>query len=160
MRIFIIILATIFFSCKSNEATTKVESKPQTVIFSELSSGTNGGFSEKMSKIITSQNEFNEIWSTTFNRFSEAPKPPRIDLENKMIILVTMGIKNSGGHTIKISNVLENKSDITVTITETKPGTSCATTDVMTFPYQIVELKKIDKKAIFKTLEETYNYEE
>ncbi len=161
MRVFFLFIALFFLiSCKSNQVITPIESKPQVVSFVELNSGTNGGFPEKSHKVITDQTTFNIMWEAAFERFSDPQKPPRIDFENKMIVLVTMGIQNSGGYSIKVSTGIETDSDITLTVLETKPGASCATSDVMTFPYQIIELKKSKKEVIFKTTNKVFDCEE
>jgi len=157
MRVFLIILVTVLFSCKSTQTVTPITSEPQIIPFVELSAGLNGDFSEKINKIITNQNEYNAAWTAAFSRFSDQPKPAQIDFKNKLILLVTMGEKNSGGYSIKIDSIVENEKTIVVTILETSPGKSCTTTSVMTYPYQMVELKSSTKEVVFKTIEKSFD---
>ena len=100
---------------------------------------------------------WNAAWNAAFSRFSDQPKPAKIDFENQLILLVTMGEKNSGGYSIKIDSIVENEKTIVVTILETSPGKSCITTSMMTYPYQMVELKNSTKEVIFKTIEKFYD---
>ncbi|MBL4593713.1 MAG: protease complex subunit PrcB family protein [Flavobacteriales bacterium] len=160
MRFLPLIIIITFLSCKSIEKANPIEKTTENIVFTELSKGTNGNFTDKLTKVVTNQTDFNSIWTAAHERFSEQPKPPRIDFENKMIVLVAMGIQNSGGHTIEISSALESKSDIIINILETTPGTTCVSSDVMTFPYQIVELKKSEKQVVFKTSNKVYECEE
>jgi hypothetical protein len=157
MRIFLITLATIFFSCKTNQVVSTTSFEPKNITYIELNSGTNGDFPEKTNKIINNQNDYNEAWTAAFKRFFDKQKPARIDFETKMILLVTMGEKTSGGYTIKIDSITENEKTIVVTVLETSPGKNCMNTSVMTYPHQIVELKKSSKEIVFKTVEKTYN---
>ncbi len=155
MRVLIILFVTVFFSCKSSETATQTEagSKSQSIAFSELNSGTNGGFNEKVNQVITDQNTYNEVWAAAFSKFANPQKPNRIDFEKNMVLLVAMGERTSGGYTIKIKSIDDIGENIKVTIKEEKPGTSCMTTSVMTYPYQIVELPKQTKKIMFDTVE-------
>ncbi|OFY88983.1 MAG: hypothetical protein A3K10_17795 [Bacteroidetes bacterium RIFCSPLOWO2_12_FULL_31_6] len=156
-HIFFLLLTTLLFSCKTNQTISTVVAEPQIIPFVELSVGLNGDFSEKINKIITNQNEYNAAWNAAFSRFSDQPKPAKIDFENQLILLVTMGEKNSGGYSIKIDSIVENEKTIVVTILETSPGKSCITTSMMTYPYQMVELKNSTKEVIFKTIEKFYD---
>jgi hypothetical protein len=159
MRFLLLFILSTLLSCKTTEVPTQVEVKPVAVIFSELNSGTNGDFPEKTNKVITDQNTYNEIWGKAFANFSNQQRPAKIDFENKMIVLVASGMQRSGGHKIKIKSVEEIKSAIVVNVENSKPGESCMTTSIITFPYQIIELKKSTKLVTFKTDEKVYECE-
>ena len=156
-HIFFILLIYTLFSCKSNQTISPVVAESQIIPFVELSAGLNGDFSEKKNTIITNQNEYNAVWTAAFSRFSGQPKPAKIDFENHLILLVAMGEKNSGGYSIKIDSIVENEKTIVVTILETSPGKSCTTTSMMTYPYQMVELKSSTKEVVFKTIEKSFD---
>lgn len=153
---------TVLISCKSSKEIVKdeVKKKYSPVTFVELDSGTNSGFSEQGNQIIKSQNEYNTAWEKAYSNLFNKPKPKQVDFETSQLILVAMGEQNSGGHNLKISSAEENNSNIIITIHESKPGNSCITTSVMTYPYQIVSIKKSDKEIIFKTEVKVFDCEE
>ena len=159
MRLFLILLATTLFSCKTSQVVSTTSFEPKVISFVELNSGTNGDFPIKSNEVISNQSDYNKAWEAAFKRFFDKQKPARIDFENSMILLVTMGEKTSGGYKIKIDSIVENEKTIVVTVLETSPGKNCMTTSVMTYPHQIVELKKSTKEVVFKTIENTYNCE-
>jgi PrcB C-terminal len=159
MRVLLFIAISLLLSCKSTEAPTQLEANPVAVIFSELNSGTNGGFQEKTYQVITDQNTFNEVWSKAFANLSNQQRPAKIDFENKMIVLVASGMQTSGGHKIKVKSVEEIKSAIVLNIENSKPGESCNTTSIITFPYQIIELKKSKKEVTFNVTDKIYECE-
>lgn len=159
MRFLLFITLSVLLSCKSTEVPTQNEYKPISVIFSELNSGTNGDFPEKTSKVITDQGTYNGIWGQAFANFSNQQRPSKIDFENKMVVLVASGIQRSGGHTIKIKSVEESKNNITINVDVSKPGESCMTSSVITFPYQIIELKKSTKEVTFNIIDKIYQCE-
>jgi hypothetical protein len=153
LLIFVTCTITISPSCNSSKETTetKVQGKPEPVSFVELDSGTNSGFSERKNQIILTQNEYNAAWTQAYKNYFKKPKPQQVDFETSQLILVAMGEQNSGSHDLKVSSIEENNTYITITIEESKPGASCMTTSVMTYPYQMVSIKKSDKEIIFKT---------
>jgi protease stability complex PrcB-like protein len=157
MRVFLLIAIIVLVSCKPSETVSPVVLESQAIAFVELNSGTNGDFPEKSNKVISNQTDYNDAWGAAFSRFFDKQKPARIDFENKMILLVTMGEKTSGGYTIKIDSIKEDEKTLVVTILETSPGKGCMNTSVMTYPYQIIELKKSKKEVVFKTIEKIYN---
>ena len=154
MKSFIPFLFILLFSCKPTENSSD-HNKP--LLFIELNAGKNGDFTQKVNRVISNQNDFNEVWDKAFSNFTDKEKTPEIDFKNKLILLVTMGQKNSGGYTIKIDQLTETQDNITVTILETSPGKSCVTSEVLTFPYQIVEIDKTTKKLVFETKEKVYD---
>lgn len=165
MRILIFMFLIMLFSCKSTENTNKnaptndikeIIGKKISITSTELSTGTNSAFVTKTNQTILDKEEFKKVWDIAFANFMNKKSLPEIDFENKMVLLVAMGEHNSGGYTIKINKIEEFDENIVVTIGEKKPGKTCMTTSVMTYPYQIVSLKKSEKEVIFKTIEKVY----
>ena len=146
----------LFFACKTTETTSKdlsIEEKPQQEIIIELASGTNSGFEKAISKVITSQAELTETWGEAYKNLMPSPKPPKIDFEEYQVVLVAMGMKNSGGYSIKIASVNNSKGNYMINVTETSPGKNCMTTEALTFPFQLIQVKKPTGKTIFNVTE-------
>jgi len=159
MRYLLIIATITLFSCNTNKEIVKEASAPEPLTFTKLNSGTNGDFPEKIYKVITDQNTYNEIWGKAFAKFTNQQRPANIDFETKMVVLVASGMQRSGGFSIKVNSVEETKSAIIVNVENSKPGESCMTTSVITFPYEIIELKKSTKMVTFKTDDKVYDCE-
>lgn len=151
VRIILILITTVLISCKSSEQNSSVMESNAPIVFNELNAGNNGGFPEKIQKIITSQDEFNSVWNTAFVNYSQKDDAPTIDFKTRTILLVTFGENNNGGAEIKVEKIIETNENVVVSILETKAGEGCMTTDMMVYPYQIVEIEKPTKKIIFKS---------
>ncbi len=69
-----------------------------------------------------------------------------------------MGEQRSGGYSVKTSTIVETRKNITINVIESKPGSNCITTSVITYPFEIIEFDrgKTNKKFIFKTVENVY----
>ncbi len=152
-NIFILISILGLLSCKSSQSTTN--SVMEKIIFTpiELQSGDNGGFKSKTNLVISTQEEFLKIWDQAFANYMNKETAPSIDFEKNVILLVALGQKTSGGHTIKVNSVVETKDNTVVNILETSPGKDCMTTEAITYPYQIVQIEKPNKNVQFSAIE-------
>ena len=77
------------------------------------------------------------------NSFSET----NIDFNAFQIIAVFDEIKGNGGHTIDITQIIENEATITVTLQNLNTGGG---TSVMTQPFHIVKIPKSKKPVVFR----------
>jgi len=116
---------------------TNAESTPPEIEFQELAGGeyvdSQRTFPEKQLKLITSQASYNEallIYSDD--------EPASIDFINGQVLLVDMGLKNTGGYSIKVTSVMEQDGALTANIESKYPGSGCAVTDAETNPFQFV----------------------
>ena len=62
-----------------------------------------------------------------------------------------MGPRNTGGYSVNVDKIAEEENRIVVFVTESSPGKDCIVTQAITYPYQIVKIKKTDKEIVFKT---------
>lgn len=153
VRIILIALSITLFSCKSTEKSTDESVKNPSVLFIELNAGNNGGFNEKINKVITSQIELDKVWEAAFVNYAIKEKTPVVDFKTHTVVLVALGEQNSGGSEIKIDQITESKEGLNISILNTKAGKGCVTTDVITYPYQIVQIEKTGKKISFTSTE-------
>lgn len=163
MRSLVFLSVFIFLiSCKESKKITS-KSNPTIVStpvnYSVIKSGINGDFPTQKKLVITNEEEFKKAWANAFKNFLKKDTPPKIDFETKLIILVTMGEKSSGGYTINISDISENKNKVVVTVLNSIPEASCPTTSALTFPFEFIQLDKTTKEIVFKTIENTLKCE-
>lgn len=159
MRLLIITTITLLFSCKVSENTNKVKTEPvdNEIAFNLVYEGTNSGFLEKKEQIITNQTDFEKSWNIALVNYLERNPVPTIDFEKNQVILITMGEQTSGGYTLKTDSVTNIKTGIAINATAKKPGASCMTTSVMTYPYQMISIPKTNQKIEFKITEDIYD---
>ena len=115
-NIFIFISILGLLSCKPSQSTTS--SVAEKTIFTpiELQSGDNGGFKTKTNLVISTQKEFLKIWGQAFVNYMNKETAPEVDFEKNIILLVALGEKTSGGHTIKVNSVTESKDNTVVKV--------------------------------------------
>lgn len=141
-------LVTLFACSKANK--NMVKYSPKNTIIIELHSGNNGGFKEETNQVITNKAEFEKIWKQAYANYMIKEETPEVDFEKNVVLLVAMGEKSSGGHTIKITNATETSNNTIVNVLSTSPGKGCMTTESITYPFQIVQIEKPNKPIEFK----------
>lgn len=157
----VILILSVLFSCKTSESTNgkKVMSKDVVLQVVELRSGQNSGFSQATNKVITTQKELNEVWAILFANYMKKDAAPEVDFKVNMLILVADGEKNSGGYSIKVNKAVTNESQTLVSVLHTSPGKNCITTEAITYPFQLVQIKKTSQKVVFDDLEKIIDCE-
>ncbi len=73
-----------------------------------------------------------------------------VDFGSEMVLAVFMGRYTSGGYSIDVVSATENESSIDVVVKKAKPAKGSFRSTVITHPYHIVKLKKIEKEIKFK----------
>ncbi len=143
----------LFFACKSTKTTNNnvivKETTQEEVVFIELVKGTNSGFEEPLQQVITNQDELTKTWEQVYLNYFDKPKPPRVDFNENQVILIAMGMKTSGGYDTQIRSINLSNENYTVEVIETSPGKGCMTTEAITYPFQLVQIKKPKGKTTF-----------
>lgn len=118
--------------------------------FYELSAGSytdNGVFTEKQSKVITSQSSYEAALAVYSN-----DSPETIDFTAGQVLLVDMGERNSGGYAIEVTSMDEDEETVTAYVQLTQPADECSVTDALTNPYQLVYIETLKQVLISESL--------
>jgi hypothetical protein len=88
----------------------------------------------------------------SFNaRLAEYVQPVQeytVDFSTKRVVLSDMGQRNTGGFAISTTKVQEYADYVMVSITLTKPGSTCAVTQAFTAPFEFIEVQST-KEILF-----------
>jgi hypothetical protein len=112
--------------------------------------GTFCSVDEKREAVVNSNDELNKLMVDVYRNLDQVPKSPVVDFNKNTLIAVFIGARNTGGYMVDIDSVTEGSKNLTVNVTETKPGKSCVVTEAITKPFTIVKIPKTDKKPVFK----------
>lgn len=129
---FITILA--FSNCDSTRQTqyNNPNASFDTVVESDY-----GGKEEKSYTIIKSKAELNEELAVLNLEENALKRLKAVDFKNQIVLSLHMGLRNTGGFSIKVSNVEVNGNTTYVTIQETKPKPGENVTMALTNPFTI-----------------------
>ncbi|MEZ4829139.1 MAG: protease complex subunit PrcB family protein [Bacteroidia bacterium] len=128
-------------SCKSRKSASGAAEDGSTA-FTKIAEGNYCGVETASTMLIRSQEEWKSLWEKVTANRSPVPTLPEVNFDENLILAVFSGTQNSGGHTIEIQRVAMEKGKYQVNVLQTKPGSGCFVTDVLTQPYYIASVAK------------------
>jgi|SRR3989344_3001052 len=105
------------------------------VSFSVLASGAHSSVTARKNYLITSENQFRELWKL----IDAGGSPPTIDFSIYHVLAVFTGTEPSAGYSVAITKVADGTERM-VSIQITAPGVSCLAATTLTAPYEIVRI--------------------
>lgn len=134
----LLILVPLFFHIQGcNEA--NATSPPKNIEHEVIHEAQYNEYSDSTSKsaiIIKTQSNYEKELLTRTSETTEI-----INFKEETIVLIDMGLRNTGGHTINIGSLIDNGEYVRANIVLTSPGNSCATTQANTNPFKLIKLK-------------------
>lgn len=98
--------------------------------------------------VIADANAFASFWSSLSGNLATGPQSPTVDFSQSTVIAVASSVKPTSGYTISIERVVEHADHLEVDVVERTPSTSCATLQVLTRPYDLVQIARRDGKRV------------
>jgi len=111
-----------------------------------IASGTQGGPDEAGTRVIRTEFEFRQLWSSI-----GAPPTarPAVDFSTTMVLAVFMGRKSTGGYGVRIDRVVPTESGGAVFVSEKVPGPGDTVTQALTSPFHIISCPVISGSLEF-----------
>ena len=112
-----------------------------------IGEGINSGTAVKSNLIITNQVDWVQLMNllTPYNTNNFTQK--EIDFTRFELLVSIDGTRPSTGYSIAISKVIENRSNITATVTSTFGGSGYT---IFSQPFYIVKIPKLNKPIVFQ----------
>lgn len=136
-KIAVLVFALALSSCGSGAKPTA--DRP---LYEVLVSKPDGGGNIRFFEIVSTPEEFQMLQGDE----NLKKKITSADINTANFIILNMGEKNTGGHSITVDKVVETPEKILVTVKEESPGEGGMATQAITYPYAIVRVNS--KKPI------------
>ncbi|MEW6417166.1 MAG: protease complex subunit PrcB family protein [Nitrospirota bacterium] len=127
------------------------------LVFKTIEKGYYSGHDERRNYAIINNNDWKNLWDKVNSNITPKPFLPEIDFSRSMIVAVFQGAQGTGGYAIDIVKVVETENTLEVFVKEMSPGRGCGVTFLVTQPYHIIEVQRVDKKVIFIIEKEVKN---
>lgn len=111
----------------------------------QIAKSVSSRYLEKKEVLVTNEDKMESLWQINTFGSQNPPSIPQIDFSKYAVIAVFRGEQKTGGYSIEIGKVLENKKTFDVYVNETFPGKGCVTTQVKTAPYYMIKIEKLNK---------------
>jgi hypothetical protein len=99
---------------------------------------------------ITTEAEWQRVWSELFACASAAPALPAVDFSREMLAVAALGQRGSSGYSVAIRHAALGSDDaLHVGVVEYQPGRRCAVATVITYPVAIARVPRTDAAVAF-----------
>ena len=116
-------------------ATSESTTPAVTIPFTQLVSGTLSNVAESKNYLVESSAQLQQLWKL----IKTATPPPTIDFSKNVVIAVFAGSEPTPGYAVIVSKI-EDSAKRLVTITLTAPDSSCVLPQMVTSPYELIEV--------------------
>jgi hypothetical protein len=107
------------------------------------------GFTEATESVIREESHFARSWPSVTQGLGP-PDPPKVDFATQSVVLVAIGPRSSGGHSVRIESVTRSGGDATVRYTVTSPDAGCMVTQMETSPVEAISVAKLGNSVRFE----------
>ncbi|MES2521248.1 MAG: protease complex subunit PrcB family protein [Gemmatimonadota bacterium] len=125
---------------------TRLRSGPESFTYSS-------GITDARRTVIRDDAAWRSAWAEIWARTGPTPPPlPAIDFTRDMIVLASLGQRNSGGYSITVDSASRSAGGIVVWVTKLTPG-KCGTTGALTQPVDLASMAKVEGTVTFRERE-------
>jgi PrcB C-terminal len=119
--------------------------------FSTIDKGVRSGIRERKFLLIRTEKEWENLWRLHKAPFVPEKRIPLIDFGQEMIVAVFSGEKKTGGYSIEITKIQEDRKsmELIVLFHETRPPSNAMVTQALTQPYHIAKMARTDSTVKF-----------
>ena len=110
------------------------------------------GFTEPVELVLRDAAALDAAWRT-LHAGAPAEAPPAVDFARRMVVLLAIGERSSGGHDVRFDEIVATGDGATVRYTVTSPGASCMTTMAITSPAVAVQVARVAGAVRFERRE-------
>lgn len=129
----------------NSEQNVSAQQEPLTRLISTQSSG----FGEAAELVIRDGDALANAW-TTLSQGMAGFDTPTIDFSRTTVLLVAVGPRPTGGHSVRFESVTRAPSGTVARYVVTSPGPSCMTTQMVTSPVEAVSVARVDGDIRFE----------
>ncbi len=120
----------------------------------DIDAGTHSAIEEASQVVIQDATAWGLWWRKhTKNMFdSEQPdgiKPPEVDFQKETVLVATLGMRSTGGHSVRFVEVNKEGVSLAVTLQSTSPGPDDMVTMALTYPFAIISVPKHEGEVVF-----------
>lgn len=98
---------------------------------------------------VRDQSSWEGLWNQVTQAMYPAPAIPQIDFTKNIVVFAAAGTKSTSGYSIEITNAAETSAGVSVDVTVTSPGSTCAVSQLVTFPVAIAAIPRRDSAIGF-----------
>lgn len=147
LNLMFILLLVIGAVLNADEKKSKDEKEEQTqtmptITYEVLLEGTFSGIREPIQKVITTNEEWEDLWKKHVSVIVPQPPVPEIDFENTVVAAIFAGEKNKSGYQVRLKEIVPEGKDVILHYKLVEPPENSFTLTVITQPFLLVKIPK------------------
>jgi hypothetical protein len=119
-----------------------------------VAKGAFSGITSARQVIIKDKAAWNKLWAQHSLNQAAASSAPELDLAKEMVIVVTLGRRNTGGYTIEIVKVEADDKRLRIAVQRKAPPPGAMVIQALTAPFHMAAIPRSDLKAEFVEVKE------
>lgn len=126
------------------------ENTSDTIHMKTVAKGFNSLEKQKTNNMIQNHEELKNLWNIIYATQLDKPPLPNVGFDTNVIIGIFSGEKPTAGFSIEVQKVMEKDGEIIVYIQETSPPQDSFQAQIITEPYHVIQIPKMDKPIVFQ----------
>jgi hypothetical protein len=146
---FALLIGCLSISSLAVNAGGALEQPGQSIPFWRHDQVGNSGIEKPMRTVITKQEDLVQVWERVYANQQVKPKLPYVDFSKEIVVVLALGMKPSGGYSIRTLEVMDAGSTIDITVGSSSPGNNCVVTASLTSPVELIRMNASKKSVKF-----------
>lgn len=114
--------------------------------FTTIQQGPLSGVDAERLVVVRAQPEWEALW----REHQSDREPPRVDFSRSMVVALFMGSRRTAGYAIEVTRVERDDTGLTVFYRRAAPAPDAMTAQVITAPFQIIQLDRVPGNVRFQ----------
>ncbi len=110
----------------------------------------NSGLRTPQRTVVRDAAAWQELWAAIWRDHGAAAPLPAVDFSREMVVVVALGERNSGGHSILIDSATVSDGSLQVWVRSISPGPNCVTAGALTEPVDAARLPRVEGRVEFR----------
>lgn len=115
------------------------------------------GIVDRRRLVIRDPQAWSAFWNQAYSRQIPVPSVPEIDFGRNIVIVASMGTRNTGGYGITFDTIYETDDVLYALVRERSPGRSCIVTQALTEPVIAMRVSRPGAEVKFLERSETFD---
>lgn len=110
--------------------------------------GASCAITESRVQVVPTVEAWESLWAEMHAHQEPVPAVPAVNFDEKVLIAAFRGDCPSGGYGLSVKAIGINKKNLSVNLLYTSPGKNCMSTMMITQPYEVVAIDRVDTKMM------------
>jgi hypothetical protein len=139
------LLLTLPLAACDSDSPTAPELPDGPVTWETLYAADISGLTDSTRQVVRIDSTFESVWEDVAGSTMPPPELPTVDFQRDMVLVVALGEQPESCYAIEVTDAFGDGTDLTVTVTESRPTAACNCLQVVVQPVEVVKVPRADQ---------------